>query len=44
MENLRAMEDIAGNPDGVYGFSPKPESERVGSYAVFAEPTRCSWK
>lgn len=29
----RAMEDIVVNPDAVYGFSPNPDSKRLGEYA-----------
>ena len=32
-ENLRAMADIVENPSAVYGFSPNPESTRLGKYA-----------
>ncbi|MCR4926249.1 MAG: hypothetical protein K5917_08165 [Clostridiales bacterium] len=31
--NPRAMEDIVVNPDAVYGFSPNPQSKRLGLYA-----------
>ncbi|MBQ8074628.1 MAG: hypothetical protein IJ237_01455, partial [Oscillospiraceae bacterium] len=30
-----AMEDIVENPDAVYGFSPNPESKRLGAYAEY---------
>lgn len=32
-ENPRAMADIVENPSAVYGFSPNPESTRLGKYA-----------
>ena len=32
-ENLTAMADIIENPDAVYGFSPNPESKRLGTFA-----------
>lgn len=31
--NPAAMADIVENPDAVYGFSPNPESSRLGTYA-----------
>lgn len=34
-ENPSAMADIIENPDAVYGFSPNPESSRLGSYADY---------
>ena len=34
-ENAEAMADIVVNPDAVYGFSPNPESTRLGSYAEY---------
>ena len=34
-ENPEAMEDIIENEDAVYGFSPDPESKRLGSYAEY---------
>ena len=34
-ENPEAMADIIENPDAVYGFSPDPESKRLGSYAGY---------
>lgn len=34
-ENPGAMEDIVENPDAVYGFSPDPESTRLGIYAGY---------
>lgn len=34
-ENPAAMEDIIVNPDAVYGFSPNPESKRLGDYAAY---------
>lgn len=33
--NSKAMEDIVVNPDAVYGFSPDPESTRLGAYASY---------
>ena len=30
-----AMKDIIVNPDAVYGFSPDPQSKRLGSYAAY---------
>ncbi|MBQ4501424.1 MAG: hypothetical protein II962_06265, partial [Spirochaetales bacterium] len=30
-----AMRDIVENPDAVYGFSPDPESTRLGPYAQY---------
>ena len=33
--NPSAMADIVVNPNAVYGFSPNPESKRLGSYAEF---------
>ena len=33
MENPAAAEDIVVNPDAVYGYSPNPESKRLGTYA-----------
>ncbi len=32
-ENPRAMADIVENPAAVYGFSPNPESARLGAFA-----------
>ena len=34
-ENPAAMEDIVVNPDAVYGFSPNPDSKRLGEYADY---------
>lgn len=34
-ENPAAMEDVIENPDAVYGFSPNPESTRLGAYADY---------
>ncbi|MCR5566254.1 MAG: hypothetical protein K6F61_05340 [Clostridiales bacterium] len=34
-ENPEAMKDIIENPDAVYGFSPDPESGRLGGYADY---------
>ena len=33
--NASAMEDIVVNPDAVYGFSPDPNSKRLGEYASY---------
>ena len=33
--NPNAMQDIIVNPDAVYGFSPNPESVRLGTYAEY---------
>lgn len=33
--NASAMDDIIENPDAVYGFSPNPESKRLGSFAEY---------
>ena len=33
--NPEAMKDIVENADAVYGFSPNPESTRLGSFASF---------
>jgi len=33
--NAKAMEDIVVNPDAVYGFSPDPDSTRLGDYASY---------
>ena len=33
--NAEAMKDIVENPDAVYGFSPDPQSKRLGSYAQY---------
>ena len=45
--NASAMEDIVVNPNAVYGFSPDPNSKRLGEYAsydwtdpVFVEKSR----
>ena len=32
-DNPNAMKDIVVNPDAVYGFSPSPDSTRLGEYA-----------
>ena len=32
-DNPAAMKDIIVNPDAVYGFSPNPDSSRLGEYA-----------
>ena len=34
-ENPEAMKDIVENPHAVYGFSPNPESSRLGVYAEY---------
>ena len=34
-ENPEAMADVIENPDAVYGFSPDPESPRLGPYADY---------
>ena len=34
-DNPEAMADIVENPEAVYGFSPDPESVRLGSYAAY---------
>ena len=34
-KNPEAMKDIVVNPDAVYGFSPNPESKRLGTYAEY---------
>ena len=34
-KNPEAMKDIVENADAVYGFSPDPESKRLGSYAQY---------
>lgn len=34
-ENPEAMADIVENPKAVYGFSPNPESTRLGNYAQY---------
>ena len=34
-ENPGAMADIIENPDAVYGFSPDPQSVRLGPYAEY---------
>jgi len=33
--NEKAMEDIVENPDAVYGFSPDPQSQRLGPFAEY---------
>ncbi|MED4651212.1 pre-toxin TG domain-containing protein [Bacillus pseudomycoides] len=32
MDNPKAIKDILENPDEVYGFSPNPDSTRIGKY------------
>ena len=34
-DNPEAMKDIIEDPDALYGFSPNPESERLGAYAEY---------
>jgi len=34
-ENAEAMADIVEDPDAVYGFSPDPQSQRLGAYADY---------
>lgn len=34
-ENPEAMKDITEDPNAVYGFSPDPESTRLGAYAEY---------
>ena len=34
-QNPEAMADIVENPDAVYGFSPDPESARLGTFADY---------
>ncbi|WP_197026471.1 hypothetical protein [Oribacterium sp. P6A1] len=34
-KNPKAMADIVENPAAVYGFSPSPDSERLGTYAEY---------
>ena len=34
-ENPEAMKDIVENPDAVYGFSPDPQSTRLGAFADY---------
>ena len=34
-ENPYAMMDAVENPEAVYGFSPNPESERLGAFAEY---------
>lgn len=34
-DNPLAMADIIENPNAVYGFSPDPESKRLGPYAIY---------
>ncbi len=33
MDNLKAAKDILENPEAVYGYSPNPNSTRIGQYA-----------
>lgn len=33
--NAKAMEDIVVNPNAIYGFSPDPDSKRLGEYASY---------
>ncbi|MBO4410641.1 MAG: hypothetical protein J5794_00405 [Lachnospiraceae bacterium] len=34
-DNAEAMADIIENPKAIYGFSPNPESKRLGTYAEY---------
>ena len=34
-QNAEAMKDIIENPDAVYGFSPDPNSQRLGTFAEY---------
>ena len=34
-ESAQAMADIIKNPDAVYGFSPNPQSKRLGTFAQY---------
>lgn len=34
-ENPEAMKDIIADPNAIYGFSPNPESTRLGTYAEY---------
>ncbi|MBQ9324397.1 MAG: hypothetical protein IJ246_01370 [Clostridia bacterium] len=34
-ENAEAMADIIENPEAVYGFSPNPDSQRLGTFAAY---------
>lgn len=34
-DNADAMSDIVENPEAVYGFSPDPQSTRLGAYAEY---------
>ena len=33
MDNPKAAQDIVENPNAVYGYSPNPESTRIGKFA-----------
>ena len=35
MENSKAAEDIIVDPDAIYGYSPNPASQRLGSFASY---------
>ena len=35
MDNPKASKDIVENPNAVYGYSPNPQSERIGKYADY---------
>ena len=35
MDNPKAFKDIIENKDAVYGFSPNPESDRIGKFAEY---------
>lgn len=39
MDNPMAAKDIIVNPDAVYGYSPNPESERLGRFAYLRDWT-----
>ena len=43
--NPEAMKDIVVNPDAVYGFSPDPQSTRLGIYADhdWTDPAFVAW-
>ena len=47
MENPKAADDIIVDPDAVYGYSPNPDSARLGVYADYDwtnEELVASWK
>ena len=35
MDNPKAAADIIVDPDAVYGYSPNPDSTRLGTYAQY---------